>query len=467
MTPLHEAILARDTTSFERWLGRAQPDEKNALGQTPLHLAISIPQFLDALIREGHDTNAVDNHGKTPLMYAAATNQRDALSILIRSGADLSIVCGLNKRHFLAYAVARGNWKLMLDSLQDIEATSGAEVTEAAAQFTTVNFLLKRMFLSNLAGLDTDDFLGQLLVKCGSVNFLYHGRTDGSNNNCLMHAANSATEVETLLSHGFALIDHTNSSGQHPLIHAVRRSNFEVVQSLIAAGADVDLKDSRDKTSLYYNLAALHPNINDSAGIHIQIFHTLLSQDANALSRDKCRCPCSPGGCLPTAPLAHVASTEWGQTNIPVWSLEVLNTVEQLRGQGEAKAVLLSLIRKAIFDEFDMTHVCCQRRTSFSSSWPPGNHPDPIPDEDVNEIRDEESEFIDLLEESMNHYVARSFDELVEDWGRLIGKSLTVEINEANNRNKDARKNGQKVSTTPYRERYLKINVLSLGKSTT
>ena len=455
MTPLHEAILAHDTTSFERWLTRAQPDERNSLGQTPLHLAVSRPQFLNALIRKGHDANAVDKHGITPLMYAAATNERDALSILIRSGADLSIVCSLNKRDFVAYALVRCNWKLMLDSLQDIEATSGARCAKMAAQSTTVHFLLKKSFSPELAGLDTNELLDQLLVKCGSVNFLYHGGTEGFNNNCLMHAVNSATEVETILKHGFALINHTNSSGQHPLIRAVRWSDGEVVRSLVAAGADVNLKDMWDRTSLYYNFADLQRNPNDFADMRIFNLHTLLSHDANTLSRDRCRCPCSPGGCLPTAPLAHVASADssWGQTNLPVWSLEVLNTLEELRGQGEAKVVLLSLIRKATFDELDMTHVCCQRQTPSSWWGPPGSHPDPISDDDINEIQDEESEFIDLLEESMNHYVARSFDELVEDWGRLIGKSLTVEINKADDHNKDIHKQCQVVSTIPYSER--------------
>ncbi|KAI8166428.1 26S proteasome non-ATPase regulatory subunit 10 [Colletotrichum sp. SAR 10_70] len=105
MTPLHEAVLFGSPQSVKTWIERSKRDEKNFLGQTPLHLAVYKAEHLTALLESGHDVNAVDNYGITPLMYAAATDQEEALYILINAHADLQAVDSRYHRTFFDYAI--------------------------------------------------------------------------------------------------------------------------------------------------------------------------------------------------------------------------------------------------------------------------------------------------------------------------------------------------------------------------
>lgn len=455
MTPLHEAIFAGDFDSFNPWLTRALPNERNILGQTPMHLAVSSPRFLDALIEGGHDVDAVDNHGITPLMYAAATNQGIALGKLIKSGADLSIKCSLNNRNFFDYAIARGNWKLILNSLEDVAPAVGSEFVEQAAEIITARFLLD-CGVSATESVDANDgFFHQLLAKCGSVNLIFDDPIRGVNNNCLMHAVYSNQQVDDLLRCGFTLMNHQNSDGQHPLITAAQRIGPGITQrirSLLDAGAKVNLKDKWNHTALYYSFTDLQGNLDGYVDIQMQKLRIFLLHGADTLSADNCRCPCCPGGCLTTATLAHKVSTSgWGgDAKVPVWSLEVLHVLTELCGEGEAKIVLLSFIRKSVFEEHGMTHVCCQRENDSVFLWRSGRCPEPIPQEDVSEILDEKSEFVNMLEDSMNQHAGKKFDELLVVWMRSLKKSLDIEISKAHEHNKGLEDRGQEVNTTNY-----------------
>ena len=68
--------------------------------------------MVSALIRAGSDVNLVDNHGSTPLFYAAAGGHREILKTLIHAGSDVNLV---NNHGFtpLFYAGVFGNLKIM------------------------------------------------------------------------------------------------------------------------------------------------------------------------------------------------------------------------------------------------------------------------------------------------------------------------------------------------------------------
>jgi ankyrin repeat protein len=74
MTPLYEAVLLGSLESVNEWIPRSDKNKRNFLGQTPIHLAIYNLKLLLALVNAGHDLDAADNYGITPLMYAAAVN---------------------------------------------------------------------------------------------------------------------------------------------------------------------------------------------------------------------------------------------------------------------------------------------------------------------------------------------------------------------------------------------------------
>ena len=62
----------------------------------------------------------------------------------------------------------------------------------------------------------------------------------------------------------------------------------------------------------------------------------------------------------------------------------------------EAKKILISFIRNGKFDEIEMTHICCSRdRGPFSTRL---CQKPSISGEDIDEILDEESDFVEILE---------------------------------------------------------------------
>lgn len=54
-----------------------------------MHFAVRYPEHLEKPLQRGHDTNAADNFGATPLTYAARARQIETVTILLESGADI------------------------------------------------------------------------------------------------------------------------------------------------------------------------------------------------------------------------------------------------------------------------------------------------------------------------------------------------------------------------------------------
>lgn len=429
MTPLHEAVLLGSPELVNEWIPRSEKDEKNFLGQTPMHLATSNVKDLLPLINAGHDLDAADNFGITPLMYAAVVNQEECLLALLDAGANPLLRDTRYHRDFLHYAAIRGHWNLILKTIRRIEAVAAKEIVESWAQYATIMYYV-----------DYPDYFGErevsfqeLLAKCGPVDFTLDKELQ---NNTLLHYVRSAKDVEVLLELGFTLINHVNGAGQHALIAtALNQCRPDVVRSLLNAGAEVDLKDNLRHTTLYYVLKKLQAPCENSVSAVMDVARMLLANGADVLCEDGCRCPCSPNGCLPSALLKYSISQDFCSARVPVWSLEWLNLLLEHRSPSDAKRILLSFIRKAKFDEMGMTHVCCSRYTDWSSSRL--LHKTPISNEDIGEILDEESEFIKILENEMALSTGKGYETLLDDWMLQIKASLETSCEKAIEHNRN------------------------------
>ncbi|KAH8666272.1 hypothetical protein BGZ61DRAFT_538455 [Ilyonectria robusta] len=444
MTPLHEAVLFDSPESVRKWTSRSNKDERNAFGQTPLHLAIANPQYLRILIQAGYELDARDNYGITPLMYAAATNKEEAVMALVDAGSDLSARDTKWKRNFMCYAALRQHWKLILNVLNIIEDHAGKRAAESWSEFATYLFLAVYPDTAGSSGVSLD----QLLAKCGTVNLIYDASED-KKSNCLLHDVRSPTDFEVLLGNGFKLVNHVNSAGQHPAMVAANRCNSDLVSRLLAYGTDINLKDVFHKTSLCYVLQQLEACFpGHFLSIAMDTLRVLLTNDADVLSRDNCRCPCSPQGCLPSAMLSHSIYQVLQCTSVPIWSLEWLSLVSEHRGDDEAKTILQSFIRRAKHAEMGMTHVCCQREQGFTFQRICRNNP--IPDDDIDDIIDEESEFIDILDSEMNQSSKKEYNALLDDWMVQIKTSLDKVCSEAAEQNEgyEPRKAGKLTTNT-------------------
>ncbi|WJG35726.1 uncharacterized protein FOBCDRAFT_186319, partial [Fusarium oxysporum Fo47] len=425
MTPLHEAVLFDSADSVRKWTSRSNKDERNAFGQTPLHLAISNPQYLRILIQAGYELDAHDNYGITPLMYATAINKEEAVMALIDAGSDLSARDTQLNRNFMCYAALRQHWSLVLKVLNTIEDHAGKRAAESWAEFATYLFVVVYPDHLGTSGVSLD----QLLAKCGTVNFVYDASED-KKNRCLLHDIRSPADFEALLGNGFKLVNHVDSAGQHPLMVAADRCDSALVSRLLACGTDINLKDKFHNTSLCYVLQRLETSfLGHSLSIAMDTLRVLLANDADVLSRDTCRCPCSPQGCLPASMLNHGIHQVLRCTRAPIWSLEWLSLVSEHRGENEAKTIVQSFIRRAKHDEMGMTHVCCQRERGYVFQhirWEK-----PIPDDDIDDIIDEESEFIHVLESEMNQSSKKEYNALLDDWIVQIKTSLDEVCSEA------------------------------------
>ncbi|KAH6671228.1 ankyrin repeat-containing domain protein [Halenospora varia] len=436
MTPLHEAVLFGSLESVSHWISRSDKDERNFLGQTPIHLAISNPKHLPALVQSGHDLDAADNYGITPLMYAAATNQEQCLMELLNAGANTSLLDTRYQRNFLQYAALRGHWSLVLKTLCLVEATAEKEVAEGWARFATILFQV--VYPDYFA--ERSVSFCQLLAKCGSANFTFGDGKTGVQNNSLLHYVTSVKDVEVLLDHGFTLINHVNSAGQHALMTAaLNLSRPDVIRRLLDTGADVDLRDNLQHTTLFYVLNKLQKARIDNAYGIMDIVRSLLANNTDILSRDDCKCPCSPGGCLSSALLEHSVWVNFLSASAPVWSLEWLSLISEHLGESEAKIVLLSFIRRAKFNELGMTHVCCGRDTDYSILRLFQNHP--IPDDDVVEILEEKDEFVEILEYEMAQRSNQNYETLLDDWMLQMEASLEKLCETAIEYNKELARN--------------------------
>jgi len=437
MTPLHEAVLLGSLESVNKWISRSNKDERNFLGQTPIHLAIPNLRHLLALVESGHDVDATDNYGITPLMYAAGVNSEECLIALLEAGANPHLQDMRYGRTFMQYAAIRRHWNLIFRYLRWIEDVVGKEVAESWAKDAVI---LYYVVCPNYTG-EREISPQQLLAKCGSLSFTFHDLHRDQENNNLLHYVKSVQDIEVLLEYGLTSLNDVNSMGQHALISAVIYGcEPAAVHRLLSAGAEVNAMDNLHHTALYYALDKLQTAFRDNIWIALDTVHILLANGADVLCRDHCRCPCSPSGCLTSGVLEHSIHERWFVEEIPIWSLEWL--ILEQKGVIEAKKILLLFIRKVKFDMMGMTHVCCHRRNSGTLSRMPFPEPAVLSDDNIDEILDEESEFVKILENEMASSSTKAYETLLNEWILQFKVSLEKFREEAMEYNKH---------TTPHR----------------
>ncbi|KAK1454927.1 hypothetical protein CMEL01_03687 [Colletotrichum melonis] len=245
MTPLHEAVLFGTISTVEQWIPKSNKDEKNSLGQTPLHLTVPDPQSVKALIDSGHSVDSTDVNGITPLMYAAALNHEDSVMLLIQSGAD-AYTKDQQDHDFLHFAAVCGNWTLIFNFLTRLKDIADKTVVEGWTESAVILYHIIYPDRPHLREIS----LTQFLAKLSSVNFTFDDVARGTANNSLLHFPSTIPLFETLSTAGFKLFNHQNSSGQTPLMVAASSDNPELVKRLLERGTDISLKDRGDCTAL-------------------------------------------------------------------------------------------------------------------------------------------------------------------------------------------------------------------------
>lgn len=428
LTPLHEIALLKSPTEVASFLpGSSLHMETNFLGQTPLHLAVRDVEIVRLLVQDGYDMDVPDSHGISPLMYAAGMGKTDVVRFLINQGADLFIRDTRWKRTFIGYADARGHWELIIDALTTIQATYPKRFTDYFVCDALMRLIsgTRIMWQSN----EWSIYFAKLLALGRTDTCNISIGNDGTEDNNFLHFISSYEDVDVLAQHGFNLFNQPNSAGNTAIFSLAGRLDPTLLQSLIDHGTNINHVNHEGRTLLLLLLKQLSYMSHRAFDVMDSI-RLCLKSGLDIFLSDRCRCPCSPDGCfLPAAFDITFEGQLW--TNAPafVWALELLSLVEELRGREDSKKLLLGFLRRAYFDKTGMTHVCCHRGNSIQghSLLQPERS---VAEADIDEILEEEEEFIASLEEEMLPLNSETLECLRSKWMSMLKERYQEQVEE-------------------------------------
>ena len=259
-----------------------------------------IQSYLDA----GTNPDLRDARGSTPLMHAAAIGSIDAMRLLIKAGADVNAKNGLDTSVLVWGALDKQKAKLLLDAGAKVNAATKLGRTPllmAAGRPGSAETV--RLMLAKGADTTAADVRGNTaLLEAARVNDMEMIRLlaekkvdinagDFAGITALGHAAShSNLEAIQLLLRKGALVNVTHeraipmkngviaASRITALMAAAPHGSFDIVKSLLDAGADVKAKDVRGMTPLMIAVAS------DSA--NPQVIRLFLDRGSDAAAKD-------------------------------------------------------------------------------------------------------------------------------------------------------------------------------------
>ncbi|KAL2867489.1 ankyrin repeat domain-containing protein [Aspergillus lucknowensis] len=411
LTPLHEIVLLQPPASVTSFLSRSPLHmERNFLGQTPLHLAVRDVETVRLLVQSGHDMDIQDNHGITPLMYAAGMGITDVVRLLIKQGANPFVRDTTWKRNFIDYAATRGNWPLIMDILDTIQDLYPKKVFHDFICCALMRLLAREVWL----GSKWSTYFAKLVGLCSDVNMRFGNPHANTEDNNLLHFISNHDDVKVLVRHGFNMFGQPNSAGKPAIFSLAHILDATLTQHLLGYGINVNHVDHEGRTLLFpllQQMRWLHPGTFDV----MDSIRICLRAGLDIFLSDGCRCPCSPGGCYLPAALDVTFVDTLTPTPVFVWAFEFLSLVEELRGREDAKTLLLGFLRRLYFERAGITHVCCHGgngipywiRLVFGENMSTAN---------VDKILDEEEELIANLENDMLPLTSNPLECLRSDW---------------------------------------------------
>jgi ankyrin repeat protein len=212
--------------------------------------------ILKMLVAAGAKIDAADNHGYTPLFFAAMNDELSAARYLLAHGADVDHVgADYNGASVLGEACYLGH----MDMVKYL-VSAGADINLRGG-----NQKMDPLFLA-LEGGHLD--VAQYLLSAGAdINL---AAINGITPLNWAASMNKPEIVQLLLSHG-ADVDAADKSHNTPLTWAAKDDNLTLVQSLLSRGAVVDVADKHDLSALYWA----------SAGDYLDIARLLVAHGAD------------------------------------------------------------------------------------------------------------------------------------------------------------------------------------------
>jgi ankyrin repeat protein len=222
----------------------------NSAGMTALHFAVDDAAKVRMLLDRGADVNATSQLGRTPLIVAAAANQSaDVVRLLLARGATVNAAdsTGITALNAAANVDNREVAELLLARGADPHTV--AKIPQSATPLMGAaingNALLVRALLEKKVDVAAASTPLGLPVKQGTIRF------GGVTALHLAITGGNADVVETLLKAG-APVNVTDTRGMTPLVWAVAtdRPNLRTVQLLLARGADASIRTADGENAI-------------------------------------------------------------------------------------------------------------------------------------------------------------------------------------------------------------------------
>jgi len=217
-TALHRAVISghKDVVEFLLSKGADVNDFSGTREATPLHWAIvnNRREIAELLIVKGANINTHNNAGQTPLDIAFSRDYKDIAELLLSKGADVDSID--NKGDTLLYRAIQNDQKdiveLLIDKGADINAKNNKGQTPLDIAISQNSMDIIELFISKNAISSL-----HIAVQLGAI-----------------------ASIKTFIENGTD-INLKDDRGCTPLYYAVVHAKKDIVRLLVAEGADVNL----------------------------------------------------------------------------------------------------------------------------------------------------------------------------------------------------------------------------------
>jgi hypothetical protein len=224
----------------------------------------------------------------------------------------------------------------------------------------------------------------------------------------------SLEHAEVLFDQGFNFFKTVGRMGETSLHFAAQDCNVRLVRFYIGKGARLQERDIYGQNAIHKSFTRLFV-FSDQRKPHAwyATARILIEHGVDALLGDHCRCVCSRAGCSPAKILWKTANIGYPGYPAGILSSEYVMLLEELISDLAAEKILAELVRYFLFEEFELTHVCCT------------NYGPRRDEEEISEIQDEERILIDQLEEEIEAVLEKSTGRNAADfWEEFLLESV-------------------------------------------